>query len=158
MPKPLFTLLSLLFIAVALPAQTPAPDTVIPPPVLQAFGRAYPDTDSVDWTIANGNTYFAYFSVGRDSLSLRFDACGNICEKAIKMRFRDLPEPLRMSFARDRYAHYQIGDVFEVNQPGGKPDRYFLIMGQTPTSLTPLRFLSNGEQISTPRPYCPCLR
>lgn len=140
--------------AAPLNSQNPARNAAIPAQVLQSFDRNFPEADTAIWSLAN-NICLARFSIGQTAMTAQLDTCGNVREYCKKIRFKDLPEPLRVAFARDRYNRYQIAEVFDVNQPGGTPARYFVIMGQTANSLTPLRFTANGEVV-VPRPRRPC--
>lgn len=146
---------SVLFCApAAVHAQNSAAAPSIPSQVMESFRSTFPEADMTLWSVSN-NICFANFFLGQTAMTAQLDTCGNMREYSKKIRFQDLPEPLRISFARDRYARYQIAEVFDINQPGGAPARYFVIVGRTADSLIPLRFTPGGEAV-LPRPRKPC--
>lgn len=127
---------------------------LVPVRVADSFNRFFPEADTVLWSVSN-NIFFANFFLRQTAMTAQLDTCGNVREYSKKIRFKDLPEPLRIAFARDRYARYEIGEAYEINQPGGAPARYFVIMGRTADSLLPLRFTPGGEAV-VPKPRKSC--
>lgn len=138
-----------------MPAQNPATGIPVPDLVLQSFNRSFPASELVTWSSA-GNVYEAAFLQQQKRINAQFDSCGNLCNYSKKIQFKELPELVRISFATERYAVYQIAEVYENYQPGGVPSRYFTIIGRTSVSAVPLRFLPSGYQTGRVQPKCPC--
>lgn len=147
----------LLFLSIvaALPAQNPATGIPVPDLVLQSFNRSFPASELATWSSA-GNICEATFLQQQKRINAQFDTCGNLCNYSKKIEFKELPELVRISFATERYAVYQIAEVYENYQPGGVPSQYFTIIGRTSVSAVPLRFLPSGYQTERFQPKCPC--
>lgn len=131
-----------------LPAQAPLS-------VTQALGRAFAGADSIVWTTPVAGVWEARFRLAADALTAQFDTTGRLCIWRKKIRFAELPEQVRVSFARDRYADTRIDNVSQITLEGN-PSRYFLIEASTTLSRIPFRFLPNGYRADNIKPRCAC--
>lgn len=90
----------------------------IPSEVTEAFRLKYPEASNVEWR-DKLSSFSAIFEVDNIEYEARFNSKGewqfteNVIEES------DLPEAIRDSYDKSKYADWEIGKIHRIEQPDG---------------------------------------
>ena len=94
-----------------------APHDTPPQAVLQAFQKAFPNAQDVDWELEDGQ-YEAEFELGNTEQSATFSATGQLLETETEIAVSELPAPIR-DYVAANYKGKKIKEASRIVTPTG---------------------------------------
>lgn len=89
----------------------------IPAAVTEAFKEKYPSATNVEW-IDKISVFMAKFEQKNISLEARFNSKGDWQSTEQRIASEDLPDAIGDSYAKTKFAEWEIGAVHKISLPG----------------------------------------